>query len=110
MWYSIIGEDVPDSLPLRKELRPAHLERIEELSKVGRVLAAGPNPVEDFPLTEGGSNQRLNQPTEAGFSGSIMIVDFDSLEEATRWANGDPYLTGGVFSKVTVKPFMKVLP
>lgn len=99
MWYAITGEDVPDSLPLRKQLRPAHLERIQQLSEQDRVLAAGPLPAED-----------TAEPTEAGFTGSIMIVDFPSLDEAIDWANQDPYAIGGVFANVTVKPFIKVLP
>lgn len=110
MWYAIIGDDVPNSLPLRKELRTAHLERIDVLNKLGRVLVAGPNPAEDFPLSGNDSDERVNEPTEAGFSGSIMIVDFPSLDEAIVWANEDPYSTGGVFSNVTVKPFIKVRP
>ena len=99
MWYVIVGTDVADSLPLRKELRPAHLARIEKLNDMGRVLAAGPMPIDD-----------TDQANEAGFSGSVMIVDFPSLEQARIWANDDPYNTGGVFDSVSVKPFIKVLP
>ena len=99
MWYAIIGEDVADSLPLRKELRPAHLARIEQLNAQGRVLAAGPMPAQD-----------TVELTEAGFTGSLMVVEFPNLEAATEWADQDPYATGGVFAKVTVKPFIKVLP
>lgn len=99
MWYAIIGEDRADSLPLRKELRPAHLARIEELNTQGRVLIAGPHPAQDS-----------DQPSEAGFTGSLMVVEFPTLEQAKEWADADPYTTGGVFAKVTVKPFIKVLP
>ncbi len=99
MWYAVIGEDVEGSLALRKELRPAHLARVETLNQEGRVLAVGPHPAEDS-----------SEPTEAGFTGSLMIVDFPTLEQAQAWADEDPYATGGVFAKVTVKPFIKVLP
>ncbi len=99
MWYVILGEDVPDSLVLRKELRPAHLARIELLNNAGRVLLAGPHPAQDS--LEAG---------DAGFTGSLMVIDFANLKEAQAWAMEDPYVVGGVFAKVTVKPFIKVLP
>lgn len=99
MWYAIMGEDVEGSLHLRKKLRSAHLARVEVLNEQDRVLAVGPHPAQDS-----------DQPSEAGFTGSLMIVEFPSLDEATAWANEDPYATGGVFAKVTVKPFIKVLP
>ncbi len=99
MWYAIMGEDSADSLPLRKKLRSAHLARLEPLHEQGRVLIVGPHPTSDS-----------SEPSEAGFTGSLMVVDFSSLEEAQEWANQDPYALGGVFDKVTVKPFIKVLP
>ncbi len=99
MWYAIVAEDVDDSLPKRQAVRPAHLERIQALAAEGRVLLAGPFPAIDS-----------DDPGPAGFTGSLMIVDFPDLESATEWANADPYVEGGVFGKVTVKPFKKVLP
>lgn len=99
MWYAIVAEDVEDSLTKRKAVRPAHLERIQALAAEGRVLLAGPFPAIDN-----------EEPGPAGFTGSLMIVDFPDLESATEWANADPYVEGGVFGKVTVKPFKKVLP
>jgi len=99
MWYAIISQDVENSLPLRKVHRPAHIARITELNDVGRVLIAGPHPVEDSP-----------RPSDAGFSGSLIVVEFDSLSEAQEWANDDPYNLNGVYQSVMVKPFMKILP
>ena len=99
MWYVIIGEDVQDSLSLRKQHREAHLSRISVLQNQGRVLAAGPTPNNDTDTIDGNS-----------FSGSVMIVDFPDLAAAEKWADDDPYVTGGVFAAVTVKPFIKVLP
>ncbi len=99
MWYSIYCEDVEDSLPIRKQTRPAHLERIQTLVDQGRSLVAGPNPAIDS-----------DQSSEAGFTGSLIIAEFDSLTEAQEWANKDPYTVSGVFKKVTVKPYIKVLP
>lgn len=99
MWYAIISEDVEDSLPLRKSARAAHLERINLLCEQGRVLVAGPHPSID-----------AEDPGPAGFTGSLVIVDFPDLESATAWANEDPYMKAGVYSNVTVKPFRKVLP
>lgn len=99
MWYAIIAEDVENSLPLRKQARPAHLERIQTLVDQGRILVAGPHPAIDS-----------QDPGEAGFTGSLIIAEFDSLPEATEWANADPYVTQGVFNNVQVKPFNKVLP
>ena len=80
MWYAIISQDVENSLPKRKIHRPAHLERLGELNDQGRVLIAGPHPAED-----------TNVPTDAGFTGSLVVVDFDSLAEAQAWADQDPY-------------------
>lgn len=99
MWYAVICEDVDNSLPLRQSARPAHLERIQTLVDEGRVLLAGPHPSID-----------AEDPGEAGFSGSLMIVDFPSLEEARAWADEDPYVAAGVFRSVVVKPFRQVLP
>ena len=99
MWYAIISEDVPDSLPLRKEARSAHIERLKQLVNEGRLLTAGPHPSID-----------TDDPGEAGFTGSLVVADFESLQAATEWADADPYITGGVYAKVTVKPFKRVLP
>ncbi len=99
MLYVIIGEDVAGSLEKRLAARPAHLERLHALRDAGRLLVAGPNPAID-----------ANDPGEAGFSGSIIIAEFDSLETAQSWADADPYRAAGVYRQVTVKPFKKVLP
>jgi uncharacterized protein YciI len=99
MWYAIISEDIADSLPRRAKARPAHLERMQQLLDEGRVLIAGPHPAIDS-----------EDPGPAGFTGSLVVVDFPSLEEATAWANDDPYVEAGVYSKVVVKPFKLVLP
>ncbi len=99
MWYAIVAQDIDDSLENRMAARPAHLERIKELVAEGRVLLAGPFPAID-----------TEEPGAAGFTGSLMIVDFPDLESATEWANADPYVEGGVFQTVSVKPFKKVLP
>ncbi|QEP44507.1 YciI family protein [Ectothiorhodospiraceae bacterium BW-2] len=99
MWYAILSEDTPNSLPLRQQHRPAHLARLNELQQQGRLLVAGPHPAID-----------TTDPGEAGFSGSLVIAEFDSLEEARHWADADPYLIGGVYTDVVVKPFKKVLP
>ncbi|MCF2949945.1 YciI family protein [Paraglaciecola aquimarina] len=99
MWYVIYSEDVENSLPMRKQARPAHLERLQTLADQGRVLAAGPCPAIDN-----------EDPGEAGFTGSLVILDFDSLEQAKAWADADPYVTAGVYKSVTVKPYKKVFP
>ena len=99
MWYAIISEDVENSLPLRAKARAAHLGRLEELMANGRVLIAGPHPAVD------GEN-----PAEAGFTGSLVVAEFACLEEAQGWADADPYIESGAYSKVTVKPFKLVLP
>ena len=99
MHYAIISEDVPNSLPLRKQTRAAHLARLEQLKDQGRLLVAGPHPAID-----------ANDPGEAGFTGSLVIASFDSLVDAQQWANADPYVNAGVYSKVVVKPYKKVLP
>lgn len=99
MYYAILCEDVEHSLPLRQQARPAHLERLQDLADQGRLLAAGPHPALD-----------TNEPGEAGFTGSLIIAEFDSLEAATAWADSDPYVDAGVFSRVIVKPYRVVLP
>lgn len=99
MWYAVIGEDVQDSLELRRKARAAHLARVMELANEGRLLLAGPHPAVD-----------AEDPGSAGYTGSLMIVDFPSLEEARAWADADPYVEGGVFANVAVKPFRRVLP
>jgi uncharacterized protein YciI len=99
MWYVIYSDDVENSLPLRKQTRAAHLERIQLLVDEGRVLVAGPCPAIDS-----------EEPGEAGFSGSLVIAEFNSLEEAQQWADTDPYAIAGVYKKVVVKPYKKVLP
>jgi uncharacterized protein YciI len=99
MLYSIIGSDKPDSLGKRLAARPEHLARLEQLQQQGRLVLAGPFPAIDS-----------NDPGTAGFTGSLIVAEFDSLDEATSWANHDPYLAAGVYETVTVKPFKKVLP
>ncbi|MEM1141042.1 MAG: YciI family protein [Pseudomonadota bacterium] len=99
MLYAIFGIDKPNSLALRLETRAAHLARINELVQSGRLVLAGPHPAIDS-----------SDPGEAGFSGSLIIAEFPSLDDAKSWAEADPYATQGVFEKVTVKPFKQVLP
>ena len=97
MYYAILSEDVENSLPLRKQARPHHIERLESLKVQGRLMLAGPHPASD------------NDP-DAGFTGSLVVAEFDSLADAQAWADADPYVAAGVYAKVTVKPFKKVLP
>ena len=100
MLYAIIGEDVPNSLERRLSVRPAHLARLEALKNEGRLFAAGPFPAIDS-----------SDPGPAGFSGSLIVAEFASLEEAQAWAAADPYVDAGVYAApATVKPFKKVLP
>lgn len=99
MWYAIIGEDVSGSLERRMSARPAHLERLQSLQSEGRLLIAGPFPAIDSA-----------DPGPAGFSGSLIVAEFDSLESAKAWAEADPYVSAGVYSKVNVRPFKKVFP
>lgn len=99
MLYAIYGVDNPDSLPLRKATRPAHLERLQALQAEGRLVLAGPFPAVD-----------AEDPGEAGFTGSLIVAEFDSLEAATAWAEADPYRTAGVYANATVQPFKKVFP
>jgi len=97
--YVITGRDAPGSLPIRRRTRGGHLDRIRELSDAGRVVLAGPCPATDSP-----------DPGEAGFSGSVIVAEFPSLEEARAWIAADPYVTEGVFESHEVRPFIKVLP
>lgn len=99
MLYAIISQDVDNSLPLRVSARPAHLARIEELKARGRLVLAGPHPALD-----------TNEPGDAGFTGSLVVAEFDCLEDAEQWAAADPYVAAGVYEHVTVKPFKRVLP
>ena len=99
MFYAIVGQDVSDSLDKRLAARPAHLERLQALQQAGRLLLAGPFPVIDS-----------NDPGAAGFSGSLIVAEFDSLADAQAWADADPYVATGVYASVSVKPFKKVLP
>ncbi len=99
MLYAIISTDVEDSLPLRAQARPAHLARIQQLQEQGRLLLAGPLPAIDSP-----------DPGPAGFTGSLIVAEFDSLASARAWAEADPYVAAGVYREVVVKPFKKVLP
>jgi len=99
MLYAVISEDIDDSLALRKAARPEHLARLEALKAEGRLLLAGPHPAVDS-----------EQPGTAGFNGSLIVAEFDSLAEAQAWADADPYVAAGVYTRVSVKPFLKVLP
>jgi len=99
MWYSIVSQDVENSSPLRAKVRAEHLARLRVLADEGRLLLAGPNPSID-----------AEDPGPAGFSGSLVVADFPSLEDANAWANTDPYVEAGVYARVSVKPFKKVLP
>lgn len=99
MWYVIIGEDTPDSLEKRMAARPRHIARLTALAEQNRLMVSGPTPAIDS-----------EDPGTAGFTGSIIIAEFTSLQEAQDWANKDPYIEDGVYKTVTVKPFKKVLP
>jgi uncharacterized protein len=99
MFYMICGEDSANSLEKRLAARPAHLERLTALRDQGRLILAGPFPAIDSA-----------DPGPAGFSGSLIVAEFESLEAAQQWADSDPYVSAGVYSGVTVKPFKKVLP
>ena len=99
MLYAIISQDVENSLEKRKEARPEHVERLNQLKDEGRLILAGPHPAID-----------VAEPGEAGFSGSLIVADFDDLQQAREWADADPYVAAGVYSNVVVKPFNKVLP
>lgn len=99
MWYAIIGQDTPDSLDKRLAARPAHLARLQELQDEGRLLLAGPFPAVD-----------ALDPGAAGYTGSLVVAEFASLQAAREWAGDDPYATSGVFRQISVQPFRKVLP
>lgn len=97
MWYVIFSQDVENSLEKRMSVRPAHLERLQQLQDEGRLLTAGPMPAIDS-----------ENPGEAGFTGSTVIAQFNSLQDAQDWADNDPYIAAGVYQSVIVKPFKKV--
>lgn len=99
MYYAIISEDVSDSLEKRMSVRAEHIARLQALQDEGRLLLAGPHPRIDS-----------NDPGPAGFSGSLIVAEFESLEAAQEWADADPYIAAGVYEKVIVKPFKKVFP
>ena len=99
MLFAIVSQDVENSLPLRKQARPAHIARLEALKEEGRLVLAGPNPAIES-----------DDPGEAGFTGSVVIAEFNSLADAQSWADTDPYVDAGVYATVSVKPFKKVLP
>ena len=99
MLYAVISQDIENSLEKRMAVRPAHIERLNILKNEGRLILAGPHPAIDN-----------NEPGEAGFTGSLAVAEFDSLEDAQTWADADPYLASGAYESVMVKPFKKVLP
>jgi uncharacterized protein YciI len=99
VWYAIIGEDAPKSWEKRVSSRPAHLARLRALQAEGQLLTAGPFPAID-----------CDDPGATGFTGSLIVAEFDSLQDAQKWADSDPYVAVGVFKRVTVKPFKKVFP
>jgi len=99
MYYAILGTDTPDSLARRLSVRVRHIDRLKALDAEGRLLLAGPYPALD-----------AEDPGDAGFTGSLVVAKFDSLEAAKAWADADPYVEAGVYADVTVKPFRKVLP
>lgn len=97
MWYLVLGHDAERSLPLRRAHRPAHLARVQSLRDAGRLLIAGPLPAIDSA-----------DPGEAGFTGSAIVAEFDSLDAARAWAEADPYLVAGAWARVDVRPFVRV--
>jgi uncharacterized protein YciI len=99
MLYAVISQDIENSLEKRIAVRPAHIERLNILKNEGRLILAGPHPAIDN-----------NEPGEAGFTGSLVVAEFDSLVDAQAWAAADPYLASGAYESVVVKPFKKVLP
>lgn len=99
MFYAIMASDAPGTLNARLTARPAHLARLQQLQDAGCLLLAGPHPAIDS-----------NDPGEAGFTGSLVVAQFSSLEEARQWADADPYVAAGVYQQVQVKPFKRVLP
>jgi len=98
MYYAIMATDTPNTLAARMSARPAHLERLHLLQQQGRLFVAGPHPALD-----------TNEPGEAGFTGSLVIAEFDSLEAAEQWAKDDPYVAAGVYADVIVKPYILAL-
>ena len=99
MFYAIISQDVADSLAKRKSVRDQHIARLDALKDQGRLVLAGPHPAVDSP-----------DPGEAGFTGSLIVAEFESLQAAQAWADADPYIAAGVYEQVVVKPFKRVLP
>lgn len=99
MWYAIVAQDAPDSLQKRLQARPEHLARLQAMQDAGRLLLAGPFPAIDS-----------IDPGPAGYSGSLIVAEFATLQEATNWANADPFVVAGVYAQVSVKPFRKTLP
>ena len=99
MFYAIVGQDVPDSLDRRLATRPAHVERLHALQQAGRLLLAGPFPASDS-----------NDPGASGFTGSLIVAEFETLADAQAWAEADPYVAAGVYAGVSVKPFRKTFP
>lgn len=99
MLYMIHGEDVPNSLDKRLAARPDHLARLKAMQDSGRIVLGGPLPAIDSP-----------DPGPAGFSGSLIVAEFESLEAARAWAEADPYVAAGVYARVTVRPFKQVFP
>jgi len=99
MLYVILGKDAPGALEIRRRVRARHLERIRTLAEAGRIAIAGPCPAIDAP-----------DPGAAGFTGSLIVAEFESLDAARDWVAGDPYVTDGVFESYEVRPFMRVLP
>jgi uncharacterized protein YciI len=99
MWYCIYSRDRENALEARREARPRHLERVEQLLAEGRILVAGPRPAIDAP-----------DPGPAGFTGSLIVAEFESLDEARAWAESDPYVEAGVYESVEVTPFVRVFP
>lgn len=99
MWYAIIAWDAPGSIEKRQQTRPAHLERLKQLQTEGRLLTAGPMPAIDTPTS-----------TDAGYTGSLIIADFEHLEAAKIWANNDPYIAAGVYRETQVHPYKAVFP
>ena len=99
MLYAVISQDVENSLEKRMSVRPAHVERLKLLQSEGRLILAGPHPAIDN-----------NEPGEAGFTGSLVVAEFECLADAQAWADADPYMASGAYASVIVKPFKKVLP
>lgn len=99
MYYVLICHDLPDTLAQRQAARPDHLVRLNALIDAGRLLVAGPCPAIDTPV-----------PGDAGFTGSVVIAEFESLQAARSWADADPYIAAGVYDHVDIKPFIKALP